>query len=371
MGQTILEINGKRYDATTGRIIQADNASVTPAAVSGRNIDGVVSAPKSSATHQAPKVRTSVPHISSTRGIHDITLNRRPKLQKSQTLMRQMVKKPTTAVHAHVPQPESNSQISVQNKSYAAAKNNQARLHRAMSMTTHSAVAKFQPHSAHRVDPKIVPLSVRSEQTDQHAPAVQISAQPAPQKHAHNAQKFVESQLEKAVAQRSNTPHHQSKPFYKRAFRKPKKSLSFAAATLAVLLLAGFLAYQNTAYASFLIARRGAGLAVGIPTGIPSNFALSNKVEYTKGQIVMTYHSRVDDRKFTVTLLENDDLTTESLKDAIKNTATSYQTYQSGGVTLLITGPGEADWIDGDLRYSISGDSGLTSEQLASIATSL
>jgi hypothetical protein len=66
------------------------------------------------------------------------------------------------------------------------------------------------------------------------------------------------------------------------------------------------------------------------------------------------------------------DTTVKSLEDSVGRTSNNqYQTYQAGGITLFISPNDRVDWIDGEMRYNISGTTGFSPDQIAQIATSL
>lgn len=145
------------------------------------------------------------------------------------------------------------------------------------------------------------------------------------------------------------------------------------AIVLAAAVFASLLAYYHTPSISLAVASRKSGISMRIPEGIPSSFALDKRIYHSPGQITVTFRSRNDDRRFDITKQRDTEQTTVAeMKNYIDDkTSGNYQTYESNGITLFIIGPGQADWLDGSMRYSITGESGLSSEQLARIAASL
>jgi len=352
MTKTILTINGIRYDASTGQQIDDSPRSQTVAAAPPAHTE-------SKPTHTT---------VTKSRTTH-IKHHHRP-TQKSQTLMRKAVKKPASKTQridgfAPINQP---SQPTLDPKLAE-------RIKHAQSIPTHNAVRRFDISPAQpSVAPRHAPMAVqpapmpKPAQHVVHTPTTVTSAT----QHTSAKEKFVSSQLAKQVEQQHDSP------FKKKSLRQKLKSksrkkrvLSIAASSLAVLLIAGFLVMQNMSTISLVVANRRAGISARMPKGVPSNFSSDQKVVSAKGQVTLTYVSNSDDRAFSLTQ-QITDMTPASLLEAMeKRNPDTISTFETGGITLYIYGPGEAEWIDQGIRYSIAGNSGLNTEQLAAIATSL
>jgi hypothetical protein len=354
MNKTLIEINGISYDASTGRPIHALQASSSPAV----NIDGVIAQPRS---------RTR--HLIQAKPVHML---HKKQAHKSQTLMRNAVRKPYSP---STPAPEHSTAVkhTHSSSSYQTATQHHERLTKAQSVPTHHAVSKFS-RSTPAITPTLSNIPVVKESVL--APSV---AQPfqVPQPKLHNyrtspSEHYVQAQLAQAQDVEHESPF-KKQPLLKRItgqFRS-RKLLSLGATLGSVLLVGGFLVYQNLSTITLAVASRQAGISARVPEGIPSNFRMERDIHQSPGQITVSFVSRTDDRAFALTQQKSQE-TVKSLQEAVNaSTKGQYQTYEANGITLFITGPGKADWIDGSMRYSLSGSSGLTSEQLASIASSL
>jgi hypothetical protein len=162
-------------------------------------------------------------------------------------------------------------------------------------------------------------------------------------------------------------------PLHKRVSKKIKgnKLKSVATASLATLLIGGFLVYMNLPTINIALAGRAADMSVKVPKGIPSNFALSPKVTSSQGIVTLQYKSRVDDRAFQI-IQQKDDMTVDTLKEAIARLSKNqFQTYEASGITLFLGPDDRVDWVDAGVRYSMTGETGFTPDQIATIATSL
>lgn len=371
MGQTVIEINGVRYDATTGSIIsEHDSAPRQPHAnisrSTGSNIDGIVSGPKPSpAPLKNPHFKPSLD-----RQVHDISMVHQRHATKSKTLMRAAVKKPGTQVNQQ-PKQQTPTHYPVVHaaSSYKTASLIDARLGRAASTPTHSSVSKYSTQPIQKLKPTLTHLPVAAPIA--HPQPKQTVHTAAPKPINHGSSEFIAAQLAKQPD--SEQPLPKKKPLHKRlsGMFKGKKVRSIAATTTAGLLLGGFIAYQNLPSISLALANRTSGMSAKIPKGVPSNFAISRKIDASKGQVTLLFSSRTDDRQFTITQ-QVSDMNSEELEKALAaSSRKTLQSYDSNGLKIFITGQGEADWVDGGTRVDVSGKSGLSSEQLATIARSL
>ena len=276
--------------------------------------------------------------------------------------MRRVVKKPGTE-----PNTEKIVVTNIQgSKSYANSAQSEARLARATNTATHINVQKFTSgHTVGATQPTVTHLHVKA------APVVATGhnyrTPPTLERyHKNSAESFVQSQLQKATMDPSKIL--KKKPF---GGSKKKKIASLSAIAASVLLISSFLAYQNLPTITLAMASKKSGIAAGVPKGIPSNFALSRNVSATDNRIVMNFSSRTDDRNITITG-EKTDISPDTLLDQINKTGKgTNHAYTVAGLKINIISAGNADWIDGNVHYNISGNSGLSSEQIATIASSL
>lgn len=376
MGQSVIEINGTKYDATTGRVV---SDAVAPIVTKGHHIDGFVSAkqplaptPKTPTASVVIKPR-SKEDIAKQRRVHDISHAHTSRVNKSKTLMRSVVKKPTPKLASIVAMAPRRSPI-MPSGSYTASANSDIRLNKAVHTPAHSQIKHFSPAISdyRKVEPTVVQnLHVKPAQS---VP----NTTPPPLTHPGHAQstspasKFVDSQLTK-VALDQTTEQPKKQKLHKRVGRKLKvgKTKSIALSALAVLLIGGFLAYQNLPTITLAMANREAGITAKIPKEVPGNFGLSHKIGRSAGQVALSYTSRTDDRQFTLTQVKGD-TTVQTLKDTIARVSNNqYQTYEAGGITLFLSNNDRVDWISGGMRYNIVGTTGFSPDQIASIASSL
>lgn len=345
MGENIISINGKRYDAKTGRLL-----GTTSKKHNGASIDGFSKRPST----VAPK-----PVVAA----HDI----HSKTEKSKTLMRGVVNKPnhpkvhstTTSHTAHHKTQSTPLAIAIENRERAA---------RAAAIAKNKLISRFGHQSiAHTPTnhTKIAHLPVTP------APAI-TNHHSAPIITREGATNPFHSAVEHAVSHEQTAPHKTSKRHkVAKALRITPRAVSFGSFVIAGLLLGGFFVYQNIPNLAMRVAAARSGVQASLPGYKPAGFAMNGRIKYGDGKISIGYRSVSDDRAYQITQ-SNSQWNSETLLDnyvAVNRRA--YQTYQDKGKTIYIYNDNDATWIDGGVWYQVEGKSSLNSDQLIRIANSL
>lgn len=365
MTKHVIELNGHKYDALTGT--RLDNA--TPQAVQarkqpsvGKNLDGF-SRPSRSARQASSTFPTT-------------KLHQQP--QKSQTLMRKVVKKPATPAKIHAKAPAT---------SPAATKRH----------TVPSKVLAETVKPGRAIRANAIPKSNLISKFGQAAASIKTEVLPVRDEPAHNATKPTHAPKAKATAPIVNhakqtiaqanpfqnaidqsASHEQTKlkkaRLHHRVARKLHVSpniVSVTAVSLAVLIVGGLLAYQNMPELAMRVAATRAGLRASLPSYQPSGFAMAGPIKYQPGEVTVSYKSASDERSFNV-IQKNSSWNSETLlENFVAATKAPYQTFQSSGRTIYIYGDNKATWVDGGIWYNIDGQANLNSDQLLRIAGSL
>ncbi len=149
--------------------------------------------------------------------------------------------------------------------------------------------------------------------------------------------------LERALSQA--TSHRQTS---KRHHRLGKKVMNLGSAGLAILLLAGFIAYQNAANLTLHHAAGKAGFAAKLPGYRPSGFSLG-RFAYSPGYVSINFHSNSDSRAFAV----------------IERPSTW------AAQPLAIDAQHNATLVKNGVQYQIQANGSLSDHQLIEIASSL
>lgn len=316
----IVEINGRKYDAATGRLIE--NSAGTPPAkaakapVKGAVLDGFMRtkplAPNKLARHA----------------------------QKSKTLMRPAVTKPKVETAKSTPKVQQSSS---------------SRLHRATSVPKSSKISRFNRHSA--ATSKVVKKSSALPVATPHRAASPQPMQPAVE------------QFERAMHEA--TSHLQT--FVPKKNTRRRRRLAIASLCLVGLIAVGGLAYQIMPLAKVKYAGTRAGFSASLPNYNPTGFGLNSDIAAGSGEVTLTYSSRTDDKNYKIKQTPSNWNSQALLANYVMPTygANNYQSYESQGKTVYINNNSNATWVDGGVWYRLEGNASLTSDQLQRIVNSL
>ncbi len=338
--KTTIELNGKLYDARTGKIIteqqpKTSTAHTAPKRTNGNVVDGFVRRPQhtAAATHKPkPATARTTPHHVAT------------KLEKSKTLMRPAVKKPKPVVAKATPI----------NKDVADR-------HIRASVTPRStAIRRFNPDAvSHRVVKKAAPLEVIKPTVASQVARAATSSVDIIEESLRNASAHLET-FEGRIAKESL--------LVRSGFRN--KAANLATLSFAGLLLFGFFAYQNLTGIEMRVAATRSGVAASLPGYSPAGYSPAKKVESAPGRVSLTFTSNTNDKKFTVTQQASNWSSDSLLTNHVLASKTPYQTYQNEGKTVYIFDNSNATWVSGGVWYKIDGNASLTSDQLLRVASS-
>ncbi len=389
--KTTIEINGRIYDAQTGKIVSTSNG--TQSTTKPRQV--------SSLQPSHPLRRGVVMDGVSKRTPQTVTTNRpsvAPKpaqavAQKSQTLHRKAVNKPSTTkaapyVHSTSANIPSKVERSATGRGLLLKRVPDAKLSRALQAKKSSLVSKFGK-------------PVVSSPTITDALAVQPAPTTTHKQHANSktpqqaSTKIDEKPLQSNVDSHANSSHpkkfvfedhikhansHLLKPVKKESRRKrfvrslkiSPKIATVGAAVFAVVLLGGFFAYQNVPSVSMRIAASKAGFPASLPGSVPAGYSFNGPVEVNDQVVSLKYGSNSDDRNFIITQKPTNWSSEALLTNYLLDTQFRYQVYKDKGLTIYIYDGSNATWVDKGVWYNVNGDEGsLSSEQLLELAASI
>lgn len=337
----IIDINGKRYDAKTGKLL---TASVSEAKV----------------TKPAQNMTSSINKPS----MHDVV--RQPaksasahKPIPSKTLMRHAVKKPSKPAK---------KTIKAQGPSYALDKAPLGDV--VVSKSVKSLDHKKLQHAAKI--PKsglITHFSAITSDANLQADSTPLpQTKPIPQTPppAKTKPQTTSELLEHAIRQANS---HEQPPADKPHSRHKRRVRASIASAMAVMLLA-FVGYQEIPNLRLNLASAKAGFNASMPSYKPAGYGLG-QLSYSPGVVATKFTSNSDERSYTLTQ-KTSAWNSQALRDNfVTNTSHSYQTVETGGRTIFIYGNGSATWVNGGVWYIIQSDGSLTSHQLVELAKSI
>lgn len=356
MARQIVELNGKKYDTETGQLIPGGADQAPPKKKPGRTLDGITPSRniqiKRAFYNKQPK-NIPVRHIVSSERIH-------LKPKRSVTLMRSSVKKPNNQTPTPINSAKQPRSLIDQNRLQRAMQHQRSQLIDKYNRDGNVSSETKQVAKQHRH----IPLQQSPEEVNSQPNFNSRQNNPTSQPDESNQQPSA-GLFEDAIA---NAKSHTAQPI---KLPKPKTKLAPASMVLAILLLGGFITYQNTYNLSMRLAGSRAGISARLPGYKPDGFSISGRIAYSPGQVDIDYQSTSDDRRFSLTQEKTNWDEAQMVNNLFRQNSQSYQTYQSQDNNIYIYGEHNATWIDNGIRYTITGKSALTSDQLVKIAGSL
>jgi hypothetical protein len=267
--------------------------------------------------------------------------------QHSITLQRKVVKKPVPLKHSIVGHPQVK--------------------HMDIARPRHQGVAKFAPHPVGALQPSAVGTPDIGPITHPHvAKAHAHSIAKEQQLAASISAADIKNQAVKNAVEKT----HKQGPL-KNRFRSRQRIVAILSATLAVVLLGGYLTYLNMPALSVRVAAAEAGIDASYPDYRPDGYALNGPVTYSQGKVAMNFKANGGNQTFSIDQSKSSWDSGALLDNYVSPRAGSnYIPYSENGLTIYIYG-NNAAWVNGGILYTIEGDAPLSSTQMREIATSL
>lgn len=358
---SIVEINGRKYDANTGKIV-SDNPA--PGAV----IDGF-RAPVMSEVKRQPRQR----NVNQASAMH-----RKP--QKTMKLHPALAKKPVAqqenlanrqisgAVSSQKPRQLSEEAKAELNRRYMASVQAQ-RVQRAQAQEKSAKIQKFYSEKASDESASQVVTRGQDIAQEKMAPAAPVlMPKPEQSRMLHTPSQQQPHNVGQVFTNNNEAEsEEEKKTFFK---RRPKLATTMVS-IFVLLILGGVFAYKNLPNMALRVASSRAGFSAGLPGYKPSGFDFSGPVAYTDGVVELEYTSNTDDRSFKLVQKESSWDSKSLLDNYVETTTSDYLTFQERGLTVYVYDDSNATWVDGGVWYTIEGKSLLNSEQLLKIAGSL
>lgn len=294
-------------------------------------------------------------------------------LQRSTTLQRKYVSKPAPA-SAPEPRPSAEQITVTRTAPVAQAVAEPATASQEVAVHT---ITKFAPHpvkapaTPRRVISDVAPGTVHpvAKRAVERQSALKAQAA-APAPVVKPSQVLKNEAIADALTRTANSPqkkeHHQKKQrgFFQRA-------LSVGSASLALLLLGGYLTYLSMPNISTRVAAAQAGINASYPSYRPSGYSLSGPVTFQQGAVTMKFAANGAPVSYTFTQSRSGWDSTAVLDNYVMpKVGENFSTTTAGGLTIYTFGR-DAAWVSGGILYTISGNANLSNDQLRRIATSV
>lgn len=360
-----IEINGRLYDAKTGKPLESTNepALVKPAKQRPQSVDVFRTKPQQKRTiavqHASPKKPTENKEIKTPQPIkrtHAAAPKAASKPKQSATLHRKAVRRPVIKSAAAPSEPK---KVASTAKKHADS----GRSERAMQIQKSTVISHFgQSAVAERVaHVEKVPLTKHIVSTHHNEPTTERSS------GTETKERLIQQAVEKAV---SGAPAKKPKVKAKRS--AASKFTRYASTFAVIALLGGYIAYLNIPSISMKVAASRAGFAASLPSYTPGGYSLKGPIAYTPGQVTVDFHANTDDRSFSIKQQPTTWDSVALLENFVTKQGKSYLTYQDRGLTIYIYNGSSAAWVNGGKMYSLEGkNSQLDTDQLLKLATSM
>jgi hypothetical protein len=397
----IIELNGKQYDAITGALLGESRIKATPASQArrghqGRVIDGFM---RKSAQQQAQLVKAMPVVKPEPIKAEPIKTVAKPKMmdvkrvgpqqakthqpERSKTLMRHAVKKPkvemkpnikTTGPAEMMAKPK--SELSKLEKKVSVTQVNPIRLARANHVAKSHHIRKFEKP---RYEPVVVqrgqqyattarPVQQDMRRAQKPAPIASRSVALEQAAQRLSTKQSANDLFEQALIHATSHDEPAHKPSGRRAARN-RRVVSLVAGLGAFLVIGGFITYLNMPGIELRVASMHAGFHAQMPNYKPTGYALAGGVKATDGKVELTYRS--GDSAYKITQVASDWNSSTLLDQNTEQRGAPSQTIQSEGRIIYIYNDNNASWVDGGVRYEITGNASLTADDLVSLATSM
>jgi hypothetical protein len=354
----IIEINGQRYDATTGALLeQASSHHAKPK-------------PPSTAKAHSKPAKSTKPTV--TRQPIKISNTHAPK--PSRTLMRQAVKKPAPSLKRHLKvQGYTGALIEPSLSSIVATRPVQPldskRLRHANKVAKSRLISHFLPPDPNA--PIQVPLAppqpakaATMPQTPDAAASTHSTKQHRPSKHASATADMLARAIDQATSHEELLPPRPAK------HGRAKRNVSIGAAVGLSVLVLGVIVTQNLSNVRLQMASAKAGFNASLPNYKPAGYSLG-QLNYSDGVVAAQFRNNSDDLQYSV-IQKSSSWNNATLRDTFVTPIDSnYRTIDAGGHTIYLYGERYATWVNDGVWYVIQSNGSLSDRQLVDLATSM
>lgn len=360
--QTTITINGRLYDAITGQPVVNAAAhkpaakphapAMAPKKAAARTFSDIGPRPAAAKpvaaqpTAQPSKPAAQPAKPAAQRASHPVAQNVHARPQKSQTLYRKALKKP---VVEHTPASMSTKDMPNRSPMISKFNTGPVTVHPDLTRKAQQAQEHIAPAQTHPTVAKVLQQRV-----------------PAPVQQA-TGKELKEQLIKERLAEVSDSPHHTPKRAW---FKSKPRVASILTATLALLVLGGYLTYMNLPVISMKVAASRAGVDATFPNYRPDGYALNGPITYSPGEVNINYKSNTNDNGFRISQKPSNWDSQALLDNFVTRQTENYLTFQERGVTVYTFG-NKAAWVNGGLLYTLDGNSSLSSDQVLRLATSM
>lgn len=356
--ESTIKINGRTYDATSGMLVVDQKAEVSQPTASVTKAQ-VMDVKRPTASHTSPH-----------------------KPQHGHTLMRRALKKPKPGLKSQVNVTTHTGLLATVPDTSVVPKLSfeqvdSKRLARAERVAKSKLVRRFAPLGStawSATAPAVaIPLSAAPPAQSERPTSSPEHEQPGSRsmdifqkalKHANAHEELPVNPKKLAKQQSARSTHRKSRKGIRH------HTLTVASSALAIVLLVGFIAYQNKANLTLRVATASSGVHASLPGYRPDGFAVG-KFNYTAGSVAINFPNHTTGSSYSISQKKSswDSQTLLDTSVAVNNN--TYQTLDSAGRTIYVYGNNNATWVDSGILYQITSNGSLSTSQLLDIAQSM
>lgn len=371
--QTILVLNGRRYDALTGELVTDDGQHIALPPIS----DVVSTRPKTPVPQPSVTAQPAEPLTPlASHKFMDIsrtpahTKRRQP--QRASTLVRSAVQKPKPGLKAQtkIITLANTGAVTVATvvPKWPASQVNPKRLTRAEQVAKSGAISKF---SSSDVISRPAVTAIRQQAATPAAAALE---------HQASASRDL---FERAIAAADS--HTQAPVNPKKLAREARKQAKHAAkatrptrhrlasvvaASVAVLAIGGLVGLQNKTALTLRFADAKAGFHAVLPNYQPDGYGIDS-FNYNVGVVGTSFHNAASGRNYTLNQQSTNWDSQALLDNFVAQNYKSYQVLQSGQQIIYVYGKNDASWIKKGIWYQLTSNGSLSTSQVLSVASSI
>lgn len=330
-------INGRTYDATTGLAL-SEKKEKGANHTAKSSLSSVKTKPVNSIQKGVVRDIASTKTKATAKTIHR-------KTQRSKTLKRTALKKPT---------PAKSHKISVTGASKQYARSPQ--------------ISRFAKHPE-TISKKITPANKELPKKQASKPVQHRPIQPVSSRAIK--ERLIQEQMEKAPAARV-TIEKVRKSKAKDVSPSKLRTASVITVCLSLLVLAGYLTYLSMPDLSMRIAAMQTGVNAKLPEYQPQGYALNGPVTYDDNKVTADYKAQFGNQAYAITQTSSEWDSRATLDNFVaKDSNDDYQIRSKQGLTIYTYG-NKAVWINGGVLHVLkSNNAPLTSQQIERIAVSM
>lgn len=345
MTKQTITINGRTYDAVTGLpIAQPEPAhSAKP------------SAPKQQHHKRAfSDIGPAENRILSPHEVHAAAQAMHVTTQKSQTLYRKALKRPTLEAVTAAPQKQHERSPMVSRFATVHPELGQNAAEPKVSAT--AAEDPIKPATPHPTVSKAL----------QNHPLFQKAVQQ--QQPQLSGTDLKEQLIKERLAEVGEAPAKKEKK--QNWLNRQPRLVTILSSTLALLILGGYLTYITLPSISLKVAASRAGVNASMPEYKPDGYSLDGPITYSPGEVVISYKSNTNESGYKLTQKASNWDSQAVLDNFVSKQTDNYLTFQERGITVY-TFSNKAAWVNGGILYTVDGNAALSSDQVLRVATSL